>query len=738
MSIAVSKSIPTPTPNVVHSGRGRKSPSTRRVFTWLRALIVTATILVVFVAPPSPSSWSAPGTTTLPDGHVSDLTMHSQLGGQRFSIAATEDALGQRLFLGIGARIEVYDVEDIAAPVRIGSTKPLPSYVQELQIEGPLLYAHVYRGGLHVFDIGSAVVPRLIGSFTGVSGSVPSFGVSDGFAFLADRLSGILVFDVNTPSEPRLVSTVELRAASESETILELHFLFRKGNELAVVGTDTDESSTHELIIFDIEDPASVRELGRVRFSASNPRMFVWLENLVYVGGETGIHVVDVADSSAPRSVGDVARPDGMLHVGGALYSDGRGLYQWANDADGTALLEYSREDPVEPRLVAVHRNGPWGGVYFDKDRLYAYSNVDALVAIYENLESEAPEKRGVIELTGFMFDAVGDESTVWFMGRRGLYTQSATSPEEAPTFLPTDWGAYRIALEGGRLYFAAIGDGLRSVDVSDPSSPRELEPIPLVSPAVALRNVAAQGDRAYALAYRGSRVPSDLWILDTTRSEGPSLLGTLPMDIGWNGLAQFLPLGDFLLISSDSGPSSREIIVVDVSDATAPHEVHRKRLPGHVWDLEDGGEGTVYAAIDGSIVTYKFDDEPVSLVERSRWTAGDEGAKHGVFGIGLSEDRVYAVVSFPIENGGITTAHDSEGYSATLASFIITPSGRLERRGETPMAAALGSNSSYRPFVSGPFVWVVNAAFGMNVLRHESDFDLGHSTLLPFVSRDK
>lgn len=173
---------------------------------------------------------------------------------------------------------------------------------------------------------------------------------------------------------------------------------------------------------------------------------------------------------------------------------------------------------------------------------------------------------------------------------------------------------------------------GLHAVDVSDPSAPRDLEGIPLAPPSVELRNVTVEGDRGYAVAWRGrGGLPTDLMVFDAGRAEGPVVLGTLPLDVGWNGLAPLLPVDDVLLVGSDAGETQREIAIVDVRDAAAPVEIHRVPMVDHVWALTRGQGGTVYAGTDTALIQFELTSEPPFLVERARWRTGEEGAEREV-----------------------------------------------------------------------------------------------------------
>lgn len=77
----------------------------------------------------------------------SDLQYLSQVGGSLIDIAATNAVDDKRLFVAMGARIEVYDVQDAGSPRRLGESAPLPSNATHLDEDGgPLGAARSVRG----------------------------------------------------------------------------------------------------------------------------------------------------------------------------------------------------------------------------------------------------------------------------------------------------------------------------------------------------------------------------------------------------------------------------------------------------------------------------------------------------------------------------------------------------------------------------------------------------------------
>lgn len=625
---------------------------------------------------------------------------------------------GDVLYVAVGSRIEAYDVADPARPVLLGSSPPLPSLVQNLAIDGPRLYATVYRGGLRAFAIDRGPVPRPLGALQGVAGSVVDLHIVGDAAILGDHAAGLIVVDVADPVAPRHVATTAVLATRDGDETLEVRAVGRRGSNLAVVAAG---SAGHQLVLYDVSDAASLVELGRTRVDASNAFGSEWLGDHVYTDSGYGLHPVDVSDPAAPRALEPVARPEGARV--GSVHAGGDRLYQWADLGQETGLVEYALDDPARPTLAAIHRDGPWGGVLAAGQRIYSWTNVvrppgSAALGIYARANDGTLQKRGGIHLSLGVVDAAAVGSTLWFTGDRALLAVDPADPRRTPTRRPTGWGVGPIAASDGRIYVASGREGLHALDVSDPAAPRDLPGIPLAPPAVELRNVAVEGDRGYAVAWRGrGGLPSDLMIFDAGRAEGPVVLGTLPVAVGWNGLGTMLPVDDVLLVSSDAGVTRREIVLVDVRDASAPVELHRLPMVDHVWALARGPGGAIYAGTDTALIRFELTSAPPFLVERARWRAGEEGAEREVRAVAVAGDAVHVLLTYGPGPSTSSRAADASGYEAVVRTLRAGPDGALRVVDDVPVPVSFFYSATYDLVATASHLGVVGSSAGFTIL---------------------
>jgi hypothetical protein len=644
-----------------------------------------------------------------------------QIGGLISALALADPPEDQRLYAAIGSRIDVYDVEDAAQPRFLASSPPMPAQAEALWVEDGLLYAALYRGGVYIFDVAGSEAPVLISMLPEASGAVASMVLHRGHLWLADRSLGLVVIDVRDPRSPRLVNRHNFEARDGSGT-LRLRDLALGGENLALVADNPDDSSQFEIIVLDASDPSVSREIGSVGIESSNPNGLIWQAAHLYLGSGYGLHVLDLLDPTQPEEIGLVTRPEG-LRVSGLHGAEDR-LYQWAADGPARVLLEYGLADPARPLVVALHENEPWGAVLPAGRRLYNYNNTSgALIGIYER-QGEGLHRVAGVDLAGNIINASGGAERTWFTSQLGIHSLDEGADGPAILRWSSDWQAFRMAMRSDRLYAAAGRDGLRSLDLSDPSMPRELEPVPLTASSVELRNLMVDGDRGYAIAWRGrGGLPSELWLLDLRPETGPERISVLEVDLGWNDMPQLAIVGDYLLISSDSGPTQREIIAVDVSDAAAPRELLRLLLEDHVWALVADRSSRFYAGTDTAIIGFEISDQPFAIVERTRWQAGEAGEERSILGIAVEEDGLVAVSSARAV-GSRTAPIDSLGHSVALLRFQLASDGRLIPFDEMPLAVGTGGNRDRRPFFAGRWIGVPGTNLGLNLVLPKASLD--------------
>ena len=338
-------------------------------------------------------------------------------------------------------------------------------------------------------------------------------------------------------------------------------------------------AGTVGVVAFDLTNPGALQRLGQIDAEWAIGDVLVQGGVAYMADGARGLRIADVSDPSAPLPVGSVDTPGDAIGV--ALSPDGRHAYV-ADWGTGVRVIDVS--DPVAPREVA---NVPTEGDASD-------------VAVHGELL------------------LIADRAA-------GLRVVDVSDPHAPTVFavLAVDGTAERIAIDpaavrpdsedGDSLYawVAARDGGVRVIDLSDPSAPRETDALTATTVAW---DVAMHGGRvfvadvgAYAPAAPAVGLPS--W--ETTHIWGVE--SAAPLAEGLSGLR----------IAEVSSPGRLDALGVYLS-------------PSFIEDAVDVG-GLLYLAdgYAGIVIADPSDSERPTIVG----TLETDGAAHAIF---VDSDRAY------------------------------------------------------------------------------------------------
>lgn len=589
--------------------------------------VVALTILVAIGAIGRLAGAAVPGAGTVPgvpavaaQGPQGTVSLVGQFGGDVMAVAAD----GDLMFIGIGPRLGVFDISDPTAPRQIGLSEPLPGVLVDLAVEGDRVYA--ISNGLAVLDIGDPAEPRLLGHIT--LGEIdPLYGwvgpsslaVDDGYAYLAGnvtfQIGRLNIVDARTPGALRLLTRVEQYTATAVAVSGDRAYL-------ALRACVTNCGPNHvAMLVYDVSNPASPRVLGD--YAEPRGARAIALSGTLALLGESGcrLNVVDVSDSTDPRTascvaintsgvVVDVAATDSrafVLDAGGDLWTvelrPGGGRFAVTGSLDvapqGIRVAVFG-----DRTFVAA---GPYGGHVVDAAR------------------PSAMRRLAFVRPPGAFVDALVDGATAYVAGYySGLHVLDVRDArvirELGAVAVPN--GAVRLAKVGGHVYVLtwATGAGstqanpsLRAVAVSDPAQPREvgsqvrsgaadlatdgqrlfvagtagLEVLdPAANPAnpalvgraqpgtgTTFTRVAASGGRAYVVAQNrrggtGGGLALELRVFDVADPANPRLAGSTALGAGQPGITGIAVQDNLVYLSARLEVS---VLVVDVRDAARP-----------------------------------------------------------------------------------------------------------------------------------------------------------------------
>jgi hypothetical protein len=449
-----------------------------------------------------------------------------QIGGPTQGVAVQ----GHYAYLGVGLRLVILDVSDPAVLREVGVTSPFPHFVHDVAVSGTLAYVAAAGSGLRVVDISDPSRPAEVGAWSS-PGYAEGVAVVGQTVYLADGPYGVRVLDVSKPSQP-----VEIGSAYP------MNYAFK----VAVEGRYAYVAAAGAgLLIADVSDPSHPVERGSLDTPGYAYGVAV-AGNTVYVAdGWEGLKTVNVSDPSRPHELGAYKTPGWAFGVAVS------GSSAFAADAfRGLRVLNVA--DPGRP--VEVLRSEMPGGhawsVAVAGDKAYVADRNWGL-RVVSLAPPPIPAGAGVL---GPMW-----QSLAWLrMLVNGLPQVGSYGPFAY---------AHAVAVAGNYAYVAAANFGLRVVDVSDSSHPRQVSAVAIPS-AVA---VAVGGRYAYACGGLIEQPGSLLYVIDISDPGRPIIAGSSSVD----GCRDMDVAGQIAYFATEGG-----LDLVNVSDPSRPFRTASLSLP--------------------------------------------------------------------------------------------------------------------------------------------------------------
>jgi hypothetical protein len=372
--------------------------------------------------------------------------------------------------------LTIVDVKDPTKP-EIVSQFNTPGSAEQVMVSNGLAYVADYHKGLRVIDVSDPAKPKEIGFYEGER-RVRDLFILDGTACLADLFGGFLLLDVSDPSQPKKMGAYSVPTAY---------------NKIAV--SDQHAYLTHEdqgLGILDVSVPAQIREMD-------------WFQD------KDPISVSDVfVDGEIMALAGD--RAVAPKHV--------MSLIDINDPVNLQPLGEYYAPDVI-------------ADVYLIGDLAYVAADGNLLVVDISDSENPREISHLVMPNSIVAMDVVSD--TVYTVDYYGLRVIDASDPfgleirgnYELPYSVAMD-----VGVSGTTAYVGYFYNGLRIVDVSDPTKPVEIGSYqPKRAGWLEIDHVWPNGDVIYLVEEVTSEcddhlIHSTIRVIDFSDPENPIELG--------------------------------------------------------------------------------------------------------------------------------------------------------------------------------------------------------------------
>ncbi|MFH0883627.1 MAG: hypothetical protein V2A56_11620 [bacterium] len=241
----------------------------------------------------------------------------------------------------------------------------------------------------------------------------------------------------------------------------------------------------------DLSDPAKPNRLGTWVLGKEVSGFSRWGHYLVLAAQETGIIILDVATTSSPVEVGRLGTPDCAWDVAVT------GSYALVADvAKGLIIIDIT--NPATPKNA--------GALKFDQpvfkvaveDSLLAVGGLSKVFLVSVN-KPDAPKVLGDIAITVSPQSLLLEEKRLFISsGVEGLKIvdiSKPAAPQLLSTWIPSLGEVSDIALLGKTLFVAANLGGVRRVDITDVTNPKDVGGVPRLGTAwgvAANRNLVA------------------------------------------------------------------------------------------------------------------------------------------------------------------------------------------------------------------------------------------------------
>jgi hypothetical protein len=392
-------------------------------------------------------------------GHSAQAIYHARLGldGATPTVAARIDRPDAGLLMGAPATRVLTSADDLFWYQRDGETSRALDLCAR---DGELLrgqYALCNATDCLVAAVIARRVDRLneadasglvlLGSFADpmwTVGKTVNVRVDGDVAFLARGADGLRLVDLTDPAQPRALGHAPPEL--DREVYNDVKVVHAGGRRYAIVAGDFSGGVVWDTT--DATNPRIVAHLGTPALPGMPVRV-----HTVFVDGaraylanvETGLEIYDVTDPAAPARLGALTDPPGPTVYLHDLFVAGDRAYLNAWSA-GLEVVDVA--DPAMPRPLGLFSN-------------YGHST---------------SHSSWVTQIGSRRIAAHGDEE--W-----GAHLRLVDVTEGSPAFL-TQAGAWRtrdevsihnVVAVGDRVYAAHYQDGLRVIDISDLSSPRQV-----------------------------------------------------------------------------------------------------------------------------------------------------------------------------------------------------------------------------------------------------------------------
>ncbi|MFO7638724.1 MAG: hypothetical protein R6X14_05445, partial [bacterium] len=395
--------------------------------------------------------YAACGDDSLRIFNIADPRRPVLAGALRDSCDLYMALAGEYCYLVHVSGVNIVDISDPTSPRRvgrIGGGEPLAVHARDSRA-----YVMMYGYGLRVYDISDPAAPRPLGSLEGPN----VFGVT--MAETCDTLLYTPMLDaisVADPTRPRLLGRASVPAD------MKYGIAVPPGSGHALVANYFDG-----IVAVDITSPAAP-VLDTMAFAAGAAVDLDVSGTRAYLGSYTaGMSILDVADPSRPRRLGQLNNPGRGGHCLAVVVDDSFVYVCW----DSVPLFRsVDVADPTRPRLV-----GGYDVFGFPQDMVlrdsFCYVAQNRRFQILNVARPREPTLVGTVVVGDANVPGMFLQDTLAFVTNWPTQVISVADPRNPRVIADFGRGALNIFIKDTFAYLAG-GNGVFTYSIADPLSP--------------------------------------------------------------------------------------------------------------------------------------------------------------------------------------------------------------------------------------------------------------------------
>jgi hypothetical protein len=444
-------------------------------------------------------------------------------------------------------------------------------------------YAYVTAKGLQILDISDPVSPVMVGAtglgLFGTRWSIKGIAVDDTYAYLIDDVVGLRVIDISNPTAPVEVGFSPVPGAPADVAVTDDHiwvateasglFSFRL--------TPVDETSPFPNILQSLPPvtPALVLTptVSATPTPTSTPTPIQKSKNIDLVGSfeesverillqgdyayaafDETLLVLDISERINPKLIGKVELPNSITDI--TIVND----YAYITSRN-SGLIVVSLSDLNNPTEVSHYDpdSSLWHTTIADN---YAYLATGAGLHILDISKPISPTLAGLYLESHALHSTIIVDDYAYLRGASGLHILDLSdpiSPSQVGLYNPP-YGGYssKVTIAGNYIYF--VGDGLQTIDISNPAHPIRVK-----------ANIRQNAIVDVTLDYLYVTGRDGLQVLDISNPVDPVEISSLDIEA-----SPIMVEGDYAFLKGESD----SLRVVDLSDPSAPTELGFYHMP--------------------------------------------------------------------------------------------------------------------------------------------------------------